>query len=74
MRNRQSRKGVVRPLDPADLRNLGHPSHREQWLELARAVGRVMADEAYARDHQDKGTPHDRAKEKHRRVVRPILK
>jgi hypothetical protein len=32
-------KVIVRRLDPDDPRNLNHPSHREQWLELARAIG-----------------------------------
>jgi hypothetical protein len=29
--------------DPADLANLDHPSHKQQWLELARAMGRLDA-------------------------------
>jgi hypothetical protein len=36
-------KVIVRPLDPDDPRNLNHPSHREQWLELARAIGWMEA-------------------------------
>jgi len=36
-------KGIVRPLDPSDLRSLDHPSHKEKWLELARALGRMDA-------------------------------
>jgi hypothetical protein len=42
---------VIRPLDPSDRRSLEHPSHDEQWLELARAIGRSMADEEF--DSQD---------------------
>jgi hypothetical protein len=40
-------QGVVRPLGPDDPRNLSHPCHREQFLELARAIGRALADQAY---------------------------
>jgi hypothetical protein len=49
MRNRiKAKHGTIRQLDPADLRNLNHPSHKEQWLELARALGRLEAREEYA--------------------------
>jgi hypothetical protein len=30
-------------LDPSDPRSLDHPCHKEQWLELARALGRLDA-------------------------------
>jgi hypothetical protein len=35
--------GPVRDLDPADPKSLDHPSHKEQWLALARALGRLDA-------------------------------
>lgn len=35
--------GLVRELHPDDPRNLHHPSHRERWLELARAIGAAQA-------------------------------
>jgi hypothetical protein len=35
--------GIIRTLDPSDTRSLDHPSHKEQWLELARALGRLDA-------------------------------
>jgi hypothetical protein len=35
------RKRAELPAD--DPRNLDHPSHREQWLEFARALGRMDA-------------------------------
>ena len=38
-------KAVFRPLDPSDLRNLSHPSHKNAWLELADAIGRFEARE-----------------------------
>jgi len=44
-------KGTVRPLDPTDPRSLNHPSHKEQWLELARAMGRMEAREEFERLH-----------------------
>jgi hypothetical protein len=42
-RKSEGQKAVIRPLDPSDPRSLDHPSHREQWLEFARAIGRQMA-------------------------------
>jgi hypothetical protein len=38
-------KVVIRTLDPSDPRGLDHPSHREAWLELADAIGRLEARE-----------------------------
>jgi hypothetical protein len=35
--------GKMRRLDASDERSLDHPSHREQWLEMARAIGRQIA-------------------------------
>jgi hypothetical protein len=62
----KAKGGGVRHLDPDDRRNLDHPCHDEQFLELARAIGREMARQQYARDHEtkseDSGPP------------RPILK
>lgn len=63
-RNRPE-KGIVRPLDPADPRSLGHPSHKNQWLELARALGRLEAREEYARMHSKE--PADESIESRRR-------
>jgi hypothetical protein len=52
--------GIVRKLDPADPRSLDHPSHREQWLELARALGRSLAHKVSAFVHNGEFTPLDR--------------
>jgi hypothetical protein len=50
MRRRlKAKQGIVRQLDPADPRNPDHPSHDDQWLELARALGRAMADRDFDR-------------------------
>jgi hypothetical protein len=47
----------IAPLDPSDPRSLDHPSHKEQWLELARALGRMEAREEYERSQASrKGT------------------
>jgi hypothetical protein len=43
--------GIVRQLDPGDPRDLNHPCHLDQFLELARAVGRSMAQKQYKEDH-----------------------
>jgi hypothetical protein len=39
--------GKVRKLPPDDPRSLDHPSHKEQWLELADAIGRMEARERF---------------------------
>jgi hypothetical protein len=51
----RSSKGIIRQLDPSDPRSLDHPSHREQWLELARAIGRLEAREEFERLYGKKG-------------------
>jgi hypothetical protein len=35
--------GPARDPDPADPNSIDHPSHKEQWLALARALGRADA-------------------------------
>lgn len=63
MRTRTSRpKGIVRPLDPDDPRSLSHPSHKEQLLELARALGRMEAREEFAMHHGNRGPRNARDK------------
>jgi len=47
----QRQKGIVRPLDSADPRNPDHPSHDQQWIELAKAMGRAAADADWDRLH-----------------------
>jgi hypothetical protein len=45
------RKGQIRAsreLDATDPRSIDHPSHREQWLALARALGRLDAKAEFA--------------------------
>ena len=46
--NDNKKQGTVRALDSSDPRSLDHPSHKAQWLELARAIGRFEAREEYA--------------------------
>jgi len=36
--------GIIRHLPVDDPRNPNHPSHDDKWLELARSLGRAMAD------------------------------
>ena len=45
-------KVVIRTLDPSDPRSLDHPSHREAWLELADAIGRLEAREIIRRQRE----------------------
>jgi hypothetical protein len=68
MRRRiKAKQGIIRQLDPADPRNLDHPCHKEQWLELARAMGRMEAREEYAILHgRREGQPNAIAKAKAR--------
>jgi hypothetical protein len=65
------KKGTVRSLDPADPRNLSHPSHREQWLELARALGRFEAREEYEHLHGNGSGSDDTPETKTRQRTRP---
>jgi hypothetical protein len=65
-----AKRGIVRPVDHADPRSLDHPSHEEQWLELARAIGRSMAREQYAKDHR----APDETETENRSALRPVLK
>jgi hypothetical protein len=62
-------KGVIKPLEPDDPRNPDHPSHAKRWLELAGALGRLMADMEYDRRH--KGEHHDDQQD--RRSLRKIF-
>lgn len=39
----------IRHLPESDPHNPGHVSHREQWLEIARAIGRALAERDYNR-------------------------
>jgi hypothetical protein len=48
-----NKRGTIRPLDHSDPRSLYHPSHKEQWLEMARALGRLEAREEYAMIHNN---------------------
>lgn len=42
-------KGIVRALDSSDSRNLNHLSYQEAWLNLARYIGRILADREWER-------------------------
>ena len=46
--NDNKKMGKTRALDASDPRSLNHPSHKEQWFEIARAIGRQIA-----RDERD---------------------
>ena len=46
--NDNKKIGKTRRLDRSDPRSLDHPSHKEQWFEMARAIGRQVA-----RDERD---------------------
>jgi hypothetical protein len=48
---RRPRIGIVRPLPPDDPRSLDHPSHKEQWLKVADALGELLADLDWDRLH-----------------------
>jgi hypothetical protein len=50
MATRKTIVGRIRPLPADDPRNPDHPSHEEQWLALARALGSAMADRDFERD------------------------
>lgn len=46
--NDNKKLGKMRRLDASDERSLNHPSHKNQWLEIARTIGRQIA-----RDERD---------------------
>jgi len=48
---RRKSVAVMRPLDPSDPRSWDHPCHEEQWLALAEAIGRSLANMEF--DSQD---------------------
>jgi hypothetical protein len=41
--NDNKKLGKMIRLDASDERSLDHPSHKEQWFEIARAIGRQIA-------------------------------
>lgn len=41
--NDNKKLGKMIRLDASDERSLDHPSHKEQWFEMARAIGRQIA-------------------------------
>lgn len=41
----------IRLVASSDESSLGHPSHKEQWLELARALGRMDARKDFEAIH-----------------------
>ena len=54
--NDNKKLGRMRRLDASDERSLDHPSHKEQWFEVARAIGRQIArDERDGRSGQHIG-------------------
>jgi hypothetical protein len=55
---RRKQKATVRHLPDSDPRNPDHPANREQYLEVARALGRVAADRDFDRV-QRKGKTDD---------------
>lgn len=48
--------------DPSDPASLAHPSHKEQWLALARALGRLDAKKDFEAMYGSKGKTIDQAK------------
>jgi hypothetical protein len=67
-------KGIIRPLDPSDPRSIDHPSHKEQWLELARAIGRMEAREEFEQLIERKRMHHEQASQDvDRRALRAVL-
>jgi hypothetical protein len=54
--NDNNKLGTIRPLDASDPRNIHHPCHAEQWLELARVLGRLEAREEYESIHNERQT------------------
>jgi hypothetical protein len=47
---------IIRDVNPISPRHIHHPIHDEQWLELARALGRMEAREEYQELHANDNT------------------
>jgi hypothetical protein len=58
--------GIVRPLAADDPRNLNHPCHREQWLELARTLGRLEARQEFESSQHNERQSDASTKTRHR--------
>jgi len=58
---RTNAKGVIKPLDPDDPHNPDHPRHARKWLDLAAALGRLMADVDF---EKQKGNDNGKAKDR----------
>jgi hypothetical protein len=54
--NDNKNTGKMRRLDASNPRSLDHPSHKNQWFEIARAIGRqISRDERNGRSGQHIG-------------------
>jgi hypothetical protein len=63
--------GIIRPLAADDPHDLNHPCHREQWLELARTIGRLEAREEFKLLQGEKSNDETT---KDRCTLRPVFK
>ena len=68
---RRKIRAVIRPLDSSDPRNLSHPRHREAWLQLADAIGRLEAREELRLRQQGDADDQEKAESSD---LHPILK
>jgi hypothetical protein len=57
---------IIRDVNPISPRNIHHPCHDEQWLELARALGRLDARKDFETIHGKAPPSNDRPKVKAR--------
>jgi len=57
---------IIRDVNPISPRHIGHPRHDGQWLELAKALGRMDARKDFETIH-GKAPPDDSSKTQGRR-------
>jgi hypothetical protein len=65
---RKPLRAIQRPLNAADPRNLSQPHFREAWLNLAGAIGRLIADEDYAQGLREAAKERESSDARKRRL------
>ncbi|MHB0790071.1 hypothetical protein [Bradyrhizobium sp. 5.13L] len=74
MRLPRGQKAIIRPLDPSHPQSWDNPDNEEVWLELARAIGRQLAqDEKGGLEQQIGERDGNSVTQKEGRDIRPLF-
>jgi hypothetical protein len=74
IRSPQGHKAIIRPLDPSHPQSWDNPNNEEIWLELARAIGRQIAqDEKDGLDQRIEEQHDNSVTKKESRAIRPLF-